>query len=151
MKICSKVLNEDFTRSVPLILAPFGRSQNPKKNVFFNNNCESSWAQKFTFLMVINHAKCFCNLWSYTFQIAFFPFWAVKPISGTKVVQSSADPPIWMPKTPFMARIVKFVMKNHYKNKNWWQKNSVPQNFKNVAAWSLKKKIQKSILRQDRF
>ena len=43
-----------------------------------------------------------------------------------------------VPKLGLMARIVKYASKLHLNTKNLYPKNSVPQNYKYVAAWSLK-------------
>ena len=132
------MINKDFACSAPSRLAHIRKSQINSKTFFFDNKGQRSWAQKFTFLMEIYHAKCFSNLFSYAFQIALFAFSEKYPFfwKGLTGKAKNGRNGLWKPQK--WSSCAKNIWNFLFSTQNYIVKNSVPQMLKFVAACSLK-------------
>ena len=64
---------------------------------------------------VTSHGNYCGNFLLFRFLSDIFSFGAVNPIIETSFPYSSVEPPIWLPKTSFMASIVKIVIRFDFK------------------------------------
>ena len=132
------MINGDFARSTPPRLAHISKSQISSKKFFFNNKGQISWAQKFTFLMDIYHAKCFSNLFFIWVSNCVFCIFSEIAFFGkglTRMAKNGQNG-LWKPQK--WSSYAKNIWNFWFSTQNYTVKNSVPQMLKFVAACSLK-------------
>ena len=71
--------------------------------------------QSMAYQRVTSHGKYCGNFLLLRFLNEIFLFGPVNPIIGTSFPYSSVEPPIWLPKTSFMASIVKIIIRFDFK------------------------------------
>ena len=71
--------------------------------------------QSMAYQRVTSHGNYCGNFLLLRFLNEIFWFGPVNPIIGTSFPYSSVEPPIWLPKTSFMASIVKIIIRFDFK------------------------------------